>query len=85
MKRRKLAQAFEILKMERSEQSVVTYHTWNQLMKIVTPKKTQAQKDVLLRVLDVNGDNVISKIFIGFVYILEFINRKVKLKENLRC
>ncbi|KAJ8308032.1 hypothetical protein KUTeg_012906 [Tegillarca granosa] len=43
MKRRKLAQAFEILKMERAGQFVITYHTWNQLMKIVTPSKIRSQ------------------------------------------
>ncbi|KAJ8308034.1 hypothetical protein KUTeg_012908 [Tegillarca granosa] len=47
MKRRKLAQAFEILKTERARQFVITYHTWNQLMKIVTPSKSYKEFSTL--------------------------------------
>ena len=60
-KRKKLGEAFDILKVCRDGVMVVTYHTWCQLMKKVTPKKSQSHLDLLIRILDTDMKNQIGK------------------------
>ncbi|KAL5008962.1 hypothetical protein ScPMuIL_014543 [Solemya velum] len=60
-KRKKLAQAFEILKVFKHGHFVISYSNWCQLMKIVTPDRSQAQLDLLMRILDSDGSNTIKK------------------------
>ncbi|XP_055957374.1 two pore calcium channel protein 1 isoform X1 [Patella vulgata] len=60
-KRRKLNRAFEILKDKVGSQYVITQETWNRLMKKILPTKSQQQLDLLLRILDSDGENVLKK------------------------
>ncbi|XP_076441597.1 uncharacterized protein LOC143280798 [Babylonia areolata] len=65
-KRQKLAQAFNILKVDRNGRGTVTRNRWVQLMEVVVPSKSAAQVDLLMQVLDINGDT--------FIYKEEFMN-----------
>ncbi|XP_041352429.1 two pore calcium channel protein 1-like [Gigantopelta aegis] len=60
-KRRRLASAFDILKVKRQNHYVVTHHRWCQFMKKVLPGKSMTQIELLMRVLDRDGHNCISK------------------------
>jgi two pore calcium channel protein 3 len=58
-KRKKLARAFDILKVKLNGKDCVTLNRWVQLMRIVVPSKSGAQLDLMMKVLDVTGDGVI--------------------------
>lgn len=60
-KRRKLAQAFDILKVPHGGRQVVTYTVWCELMKRVIPNRSRSHIDLLIRVLDIDGSNMISE------------------------
>ena len=62
MKRRLLAQAFEVLKERHMGQYLVTKGRWCQLMNVVDHKRSQLQLDLLLCVLDDQGIQAISEL-----------------------
>ncbi|XP_069116582.1 uncharacterized protein [Argopecten irradians] len=71
-KRQKLAQAFELLKLKRGTGSVINHNAWCQLMRRVVPNKSQRHIDLLMRVLDVDANNTISKAeFLALADLLE--------------
>ncbi|XP_061168551.1 two pore calcium channel protein 1-like [Saccostrea echinata] len=60
-KRKKLGQAFDILKVQNGDRLVVTYTVWCELMKRVIPNRSRSHIDLLIRVLDIDGSNMIRK------------------------
>lgn len=63
-KRKKLGEAFELLKVDKGgDQMVVTYQTWCRLLKKVIPKKSQAHIDLLMKILDTDMNHQIGKSF----------------------
>lgn len=67
-KRRKLAQAFHILKVWQNGRFVVPEDRWLELMKLVVPGKSDTCVDLLLKVLDTNGDLTIGTRNIMYYY-----------------
>ncbi|KAL8589847.1 hypothetical protein ACOMHN_020850 [Nucella lapillus] len=65
-KRRKMAEAFDLIKVYHDGKAMVTRNRWFQLMAVVTPSKSTAQADLLMQILDINGDR--------FIYKPEFMN-----------
>ena len=61
MKRQLLSQAFDIVKVFHEGRYVVTKERWHSLMSNVMPSKSAIQIDILLYVLDENGDQMIGK------------------------
>ncbi|XP_021370570.1 two pore calcium channel protein 1-like [Mizuhopecten yessoensis] len=71
-KRKKLAEAFNILKLKRESGYVINHNTWCQLMRRVVPDKSQRHIDLLMRVLDVDANHTISKVeFLSLADLLE--------------
>lgn len=62
-KRRKLRQAFSILKIERNGEEIISRHIWNAIISRVLPKKSSSQIELLMTILDANGKGYISKKF----------------------
>lgn len=61
-KRKKLGEAFELLKVDKGgDQMVVTYQTWCRLLKKVIPKKSQAHIDLLMKILDTDMNHQIER------------------------
>ncbi|XP_070181099.1 two pore calcium channel protein 1-like [Littorina saxatilis] len=65
-KRKLLVRAFDILKVEINGRETVTPNRWTQLMGVIMPTKSAAQIDLLMQVLDINGDT--------FIYKEDFLN-----------
>ncbi|KAK3605493.1 hypothetical protein CHS0354_004046 [Potamilus streckersoni] len=60
-KRRKLREAFEILKRERQGREVITRSIWRRLMKRLDPRKSESQIDLFMKILDADGTGYITK------------------------
>lgn len=58
-KRQLLARAFDIMKVECNGKAAVTPNRWVQLMAVILPTKSAAQIELLMKVMDINGDNYI--------------------------
>ena len=58
-KRQLLARAFDIMKVECNGKVAVTPNRWVQLMAVILPTKSAAQIELLMKVMDINGDNYI--------------------------
>lgn len=52
MKRRKMIEAFNLLKEEEGEQFVVREAQWKQLVKLVAPDTSSSHRELLLRISD---------------------------------
>lgn len=52
MKRRKMIEAFNLLKEEEGEQFVVREARWKQLVKLVAPDTSNSHRELLLRISD---------------------------------
>lgn len=52
MKRRKMVEAFNLLKEEEGEQFVVKEARWKQLVKLVAPDTSNSHRELLLRISD---------------------------------
>lgn len=50
MKRRKMAEAFNALKVKEGSDFVITEITWNKLVKLVAPDISNSHRELLLRV-----------------------------------
>lgn len=50
MKRRKMAEAFNALKVKEDSDFVITEATWNKLVKLVAPDISKSHRELLLRV-----------------------------------
>ena len=82
-KRRRLASAFDILKVKRQNHYVVSHHRWCQFMKKVLPHKSMAQIELLMRVLDRDGHNCISELVLRSLYSdCSFTNNKRNQPKN---
>lgn len=82
-KRRKLAQAFDILKVPHGGRQVVTYTVWCELMKRVIPNRSRSHIDLLIRVLDIDGSNMIRKQqFLKLADLLELQLSEVKDRQT---
>ncbi|CAH1791470.1 unnamed protein product [Owenia fusiformis] len=77
LKRRLLRRAFDILKIWKNGQFVIPKDRWDDLMRIICPNRSQAQLDLLLMVLDTNGDTDIEKR--DFLNLVDLLN--VELTE----
>ena len=53
-KKRKLGQAFDVIKIERNGEDMVTYRIWKRLMKLANPEMSKNQIDLLMLILDMN-------------------------------
>ncbi|WAR18392.1 TPC1-like protein [Mya arenaria] len=71
-KRRKLRQAFSILKVERNGHDVITRHIWNAIMTRVLPNKSIQQIELLMTILDKDSKGYIVKAdFLNLVNLLQ--------------
>ena len=70
-KRRKLRQAFDILKIRRDGKDIITHSIWIAIMSRVLPKRSKEQLDLLMVILDLDGQRYISKacLITGHVFI----------------
>ena len=59
-KRKKLRQAFQILKVNQNGEEVITRTVWSAVMSRVLPKKSPNQIELLMTVLDAEGSGTIS-------------------------
>ncbi|XP_071079972.1 two pore calcium channel protein 1-like [Haliotis cracherodii] len=83
-KRRRLAKAFELLKVRQSGEYVITKACWIKLMGIVLPTKSAAHLEVMMRVLDVGGNQCIrKKHFMGLADLLQVELSEVKDRQTL--
>ncbi|CAC5394144.1 TPCN3 [Mytilus coruscus] len=88
-KRKKLSEAFELLKVDRGGKMVVTYPTWCQLLKKVIPKKSQAHIDLLMKILDTEMNHqIVKKEFLKLADLLqleltEVTDRMTFLEKNI--
>ncbi|XP_022331282.2 uncharacterized protein LOC111129290 [Crassostrea virginica] len=82
-KRKKLAQAFDILKVQKGGRLVVTYTVWCELMKRVIPNRSRSHIDLLIRVLDIDGSKLIRKQqFLKLADLLELQLSEVKDRQT---
>ncbi|KAK3094057.1 hypothetical protein FSP39_023541 [Pinctada imbricata] len=83
MKRKKLSQAFDILKSEKDGRFVITFPVWCALMKKVIPSRSRSHIDLLVRVLDIDGDNAVRKSqFLKLADLLELPLTEVKDRQT---
>lgn len=61
LKRQKLAKAFDLIKVKRGSEDVVTHSRWKQLAPIILPGKSDTLSDLLMKILDQDNNNVLSK------------------------
>ncbi|BFZ06995.1 hypothetical protein BsWGS_10034 [Bradybaena similaris] len=61
LKRKKLARAFDLLKVHRGKEEVITHSRWKELMNVVLPARSAAYTDLLMKILDSDNKNVIDK------------------------
>ncbi|XP_013398841.1 two pore calcium channel protein 1 [Lingula anatina] len=71
-KRKKLFQAFEILKVQKDGKEVLTEERWSLLMKAISNKRSGAQIELLLHVLDEDGDNCLLRT--EFLNLVDLLN-----------
>ena len=62
-KRKKLRQAFDILKIKRDGKEIITHSIWIAIMSRVLPKRSKEQLDLLMVILDLDGQRYISKMY----------------------
>ncbi|XP_046575714.1 LOW QUALITY PROTEIN: two pore calcium channel protein 1-like [Haliotis rubra] len=83
-KRRRLAKAFELLKVRRSGEYAITKSSWIKLMGIVLPTKSNAHLEVMMKVLDIGGNECIrKKQFMGLADLLQVELSEVKDRQTL--
>ena len=80
-KRRKLRQAFDILKIRRDGKDIITHSIWIAIMSRVLPKRSKEQLDLLMVILDLDGQRYISKACLihltrVYTFILKCNNKK---------
>ncbi|CAG5119818.1 unnamed protein product [Candidula unifasciata] len=61
LKRKKLARAFDLLKVHRGKEEIITHSCWKKLMGIILPDRSAAYTDLLMKILDRNNKNVLDK------------------------
>lgn len=84
LKRKLLARAFEHIKVWKSGSYVMTRERWHQLMRLAAPKRSPPQIDLLLHVLDNNGDGCVGNGFIvKFTFSLPYIWVRLILHSSL--
>lgn len=59
LKRKRLAMAFDILKVQKGNEEVITHSRWKELMSMVLPNKSAAYIDLLMKILDYDNKNVL--------------------------
>ncbi|KAH3852239.1 two pore calcium channel protein 1-like isoform X1 [Dreissena polymorpha] len=88
-KRRKLRQAFSILKIQRNGEDIITRHIWETIMAKVLPTKSIQQIDLLMTILDKDGTGYISKSdFLNLINLLqvpvsEVMDRQTFLEKKI--
>ncbi|KAL3873906.1 hypothetical protein ACJMK2_036984 [Sinanodonta woodiana] len=76
----KLQQAFDVLKVNRDGQDMVTYQTWCKLIRLAEPQMTTAQIDLFMLVLDDDKSGHISKK--EFMNVANLLNVPLKQVEE---
>ncbi|XP_059167461.1 two pore calcium channel protein 1-like [Physella acuta] len=61
LKRQKLAKAFDLIKVKRGSEDVVTHSRWKQLASVILPGKSDTLIDLLMKILDQDNNNVLNK------------------------
>ncbi|KAH9504032.1 hypothetical protein Btru_067570 [Bulinus truncatus] len=61
LKRKRLAKAFDLIKVKRRNEEVVTHSRWRQLISIILPGRSETRTDLLMKILDQDNANVLSK------------------------
>ncbi|KAL3872621.1 hypothetical protein ACJMK2_035836 [Sinanodonta woodiana] len=83
-KRRKLREAFEILKQQRQGRDVITRSVWKRLMQKLDPKKSESQIDLFMKILDADGTGSITKSeFLNLINLLHLPVSEVKDRITL--
>nr|XP_026649106.1 two pore calcium channel protein 1 isoform X2 [Zonotrichia albicollis] len=75
MKRRKMIEAFNLLKEEEGEQFVVREARWKQLVKLVAPDTSNSHRELLLRISDDEQKGFVDKK--SFVQLADLLNIQV--------
>ncbi|KAI8787824.1 two pore calcium channel protein 1 [Biomphalaria glabrata] len=60
-KRKKLAKAFDLLKVKHNHQEFISYSRWTQLVTIILPGRSETHTDLLMKILDNDNTDVLSK------------------------
>lgn len=60
-KKKKLGQAFDVIKIIHNGEDMVTYRTWKRLMNLAKPNLSKNQIDLLMLILDMNRSGHIGK------------------------
>ncbi|GFR69062.1 two pore calcium channel protein 1 [Elysia marginata] len=61
MKRQQLVKAFDLLKVVRHDVPVITHARWRQLTSVLLPTKSHVYADLMMKILDDDNTNVLSK------------------------
>ncbi|XP_018428489.1 PREDICTED: two pore calcium channel protein 1-like [Nanorana parkeri] len=75
MKRRKMAEAFNALKVKEGSDFVITETTWNKLVKLVAPDISNSHRELLLRVSKEENQRYVGKD--AFIRLADLLNIKV--------
>ena len=62
-KRKKLREAFDILKIRRNGRDIITHSIWIAIMSRVLPNRSKERLDLLMTILDLDSTGCISKLY----------------------
>ncbi|GFO10198.1 two pore calcium channel protein 1 [Plakobranchus ocellatus] len=61
MKRQRLGKAFDLLKVRRGDEDVISHSRWRQLTSVLLPTKSEVYSDLMMKILDDDNTSVLSK------------------------
>ena len=61
LKRQRLIQAFDLLKVLKNDVPVITHARWRQLTSVLLPKSSEVYSDLMMTILDDDNTHVLSK------------------------
>ncbi|XP_060568420.1 uncharacterized protein LOC132727023 [Ruditapes philippinarum] len=79
-KKKKLVQAFDVIKINHNGEDMVTYRMWKRLMTLAQPKLSKNQIDLLMLILDTNRSGHIGKR--EFMNVADLLNVPVSEVED---
>lgn len=69
-KKRKLGQAFDVIKIDRDGKDMVTYRIWKRLMQLANSEMSKNQIDLLMLILDMNRSGHIGETNLSYPHAL---------------
>ncbi|WAR20638.1 TPC1-like protein [Mya arenaria] len=79
-KKKKLGQAFDVIKIDHNGMDMVTYRTWKRLMKLAKPGLSKNQVDLLMLILDMDNSGHIGRR--EFMNVADLLNVPVSEVED---